>query len=161
MTDQAPADDTRPSWRIRAYVLGFLAVFAICGVFALEAWPFTAWRLFSGVRPAVSRGWLVTTVTDTGKEIPIGQAGHAQQLMIVFRHEPSQQQRICTGWVHVARDRGDTVTGVRIYRSFTDLRKHTGRRDPVKPVRYLSFTCSADGSKVTRIDPPRRADANL
>jgi hypothetical protein len=100
-------------------------------------------------------------VTDSGKEIPIGQAGHAQQLMIVFRHEPSEQVRICSGWARIGRDRGDTVTGVRIYRSFSDLRKHQGHREPVKPDRFLWFTCSADGSKVTKIDPPRKTDANL
>lgn len=156
--DRANAAGERPSWRIRAYVLTFLAVFAICGTFALEAWPFTAWRLFSGVRPAISRSWLVTTLTDRGREIPIGTAGFVQQLMIVFRHDPSQQVRICKGWVNLARSRGDTVTGVRIYHTLTDLRKHQGRRKPVPSDHYLSFTCSADGTKVTTIDPPRKTD---
>jgi hypothetical protein len=156
-----PPADERPSWRIRAYVLTFLAVFAICGTFALEAWPFTAWRLFSGVRPAVSRGWLVTTVTDKGREIPIGKAGFAQQLMIVFRRDPSQQVRICKGWVNLARARGDSVTGVRIYRSLTDLRKHKGHRKPPPADRYLTFTCSADGSRITPISPPRKTDVRL
>src|SRR6478735_5308554 len=46
-----PPGAPTPSERVPAWVRGFVALFLIafllCGVFAIEAWPLTGWKLFS------------------------------------------------------------------------------------------------------------------
>jgi hypothetical protein len=38
-----------PAWT-RRFVAVFLAAFVVCGIFGLEAWPLTGWRLFADAR---------------------------------------------------------------------------------------------------------------
>ncbi|HEX7147705.1 MAG TPA: hypothetical protein VF512_09355, partial [Actinomycetota bacterium] len=53
---QAPA----PRWA-RWFVGAYLAVFVVCGVVGLEAWPLTGWRLFADARQARQPGFQAVT----------------------------------------------------------------------------------------------------
>jgi len=59
-------DAIRPAtrWLVRC----FLLVFLICGTFGLEAWPFTAFRLFSRLRGESRTLWVADTVNPQGAE---------------------------------------------------------------------------------------------
>ena len=59
-----------PRWA-RWFVRGFLALFLVCGVFGLEAWPLTGWRLFADARQARQPGFQAVTVDRQDRETPI------------------------------------------------------------------------------------------
>src|SRR6266511_4560771 len=55
----------------RRFVWAFLAAFVIAGVFGIEAWPLTGWRLFADARTAKQVRWQGVTVDAAGRERPI------------------------------------------------------------------------------------------
>jgi hypothetical protein len=139
-----------PSWA-RVFVFGYLAAVLICGVFVIEAWPLTGFRLFSHLRYARQLGWQATTVDHSGRERII----HFGAFPRTYRHLPlimrtygalpqARQEATCQAWAAQVRHHGGEVKGVRIYRTVVDLRRHRNRRHAPKPRRYLRFTC-ADG----------------
>ena len=79
--------DPHVSRATRAAVYVFLAVFLICGLARIEAWPFTGFRMFSHVRERVQTWWSIRYVDATGAEhaMPFGRLDHGYQ-----------------GWVHIA-----------------------------------------------------------
>jgi hypothetical protein len=50
----------------RALVVGALALLLAGGLAELEAWPMTAWRLFSEQRTAEQSGWALETIDENG-----------------------------------------------------------------------------------------------
>jgi hypothetical protein len=135
----------------RVFVFGFLAAMLICGVFVIEAWPLTGFRLFSHLRYPRLLGWQATTVDRAGRETII----HFAAFPRTYRHLPlimrtygglpqARQEAICQAWAAEVRRHGREVTGVRIYRTVVDLRRHRNRRHQPPARRLLRFTC-ADG----------------
>src|SRR6266511_3523031 len=51
----------------RRFVWAFLAAFVIAGVFGIEAWPLTGWRLFADARTAKQVSWQGVTVDAAGR----------------------------------------------------------------------------------------------
>jgi hypothetical protein len=139
-----------PGWA-RAFVVAYLALFAVCGLFVVEAWPLSGFRLFSHLRHARQLGWQATTVSSTGDERVIRFAElprpdrHLLLVMRGYAHLPAaRQDAVCRAWADAVRRRGSDVAGVRIYRTEVDLRRHRDRREPLVPRRRLRYTC-ADG----------------
>src|SRR2546421_2738982 len=80
---QASSGGRAPSWT-RVFVFGYLAAVLICGVFVIEAWPLTGFRLFSHLRYARQLGWQATTVDRSGRETII----HFGAFPPTYRHLP-------------------------------------------------------------------------
>jgi hypothetical protein len=55
----------------RALVLGALALLLVGGLAEIEAWPMTAWRLFSESRRAEQAGWSIRAVDADGTTAPV------------------------------------------------------------------------------------------
>jgi hypothetical protein len=135
--------DAAPRWA-RAWVGTILAVFLITGFFGVEAWPFTGWRLFSGVRSSRDPSWIVQVVAPDGREtplplgdIPIGDRGVAQTLPRWSRFSSGRQQAICEAWTRDARTAGLAVQDLRLYRYDHDLAR------PLQPAtQTLLFDCT-------------------
>src|SRR6266536_519518 len=51
----------------RRFVWAFLAAFVIAGVFGIEAWPLTGWRLFADARTAKQVSWQGVTAAPAGR----------------------------------------------------------------------------------------------
>ena len=148
------APEPAPRWA-RWFVGVYLALFVVCGVAGLEAWPLTGWRLFADARQARQPGFEAVTVDRAGRETPIpfpdlpaGYRGNVQILKGFARLPAGRQAAVCQAWAEVVRDRGGEVAEVRIYQTVTDVSQRSGDRG-APPARVLRFTCrpgSADAA---------------
>jgi hypothetical protein len=133
----------------RRFVWVFLAVFLIAGVFGIEAWPLTGWRLFADARTARQASFEAFTVDGAGRERPIPFAdlpvrfrGNVQVLKGYQNLSRSRQAAVCSVWADAVRARGVDVRQVRIYRVEVDVSKRVGKR-AAPPRRTLRWTCAA------------------
>jgi hypothetical protein len=140
------ATEPVPRW-VRWFVGGFLALFLVCGVFGVEAWPLTGWRLFADARQARQPGFQAVTVDTQGRETPIpfrdlpaGYRGDVQVLKGFASLPTARQAAVCQAWAQAVRERGGEVAEIRIYQTVTDVSRRVGDRG-APPARTLRFTC--------------------
>jgi hypothetical protein len=138
--------DQAPRWACW-FVGAYLAVFVVCGVAGLEAWPLTGWRLFADARQARQPGFQAVTVDRAGRETPIpfadlpaGYRGDVQVLKGFAGLDRERQAAVCQAWAEAVHDRGGEVAEVRIYQTLTDVSRRVGDRG-APPERVLRFTC--------------------
>ena len=144
--EPSTTDQATPRWA-RRFVAAYLALFLVCGLFGLEAWPLTGWRLFADARQARQPGFQAVTVDRQDRETPIpfrdlpaGYQGDVQVLKGFAALDPERQVAVCQAWGDAVRDRGGQVAAVRIYETVTDVSQRVGDRG-APPTRTLRFTC--------------------
>ncbi len=121
------------------FVLTFLALFVVCGLFGIEAWPLTGFELFSHPRHDRIPGWEARAVDGSGAEqlIDFTALGRAYRGgLAVMRGFPrlSYEQRLeaCRAWLAAARrGQGSGVVAVRVYHTLWRL--PSGARGQAKP----------------------------
>jgi hypothetical protein len=107
----------------RVLVLGLLAVLLVCGLVGIEWWPFTGWRLYSQVRTDSRVVWEAATVAPDGTEtvvdpndLPLGYR-HVELLLARFPdYTADEREDVCAAIAEGARDEGNGVASVRVYR---------------------------------------------
>ena len=106
----------------RWFVWIFLALFFVCAVARLEAWPLTGFRLFSHLRHPVEHTSIAMTVGADGQETPLWftDLPRAYQgftaIMASFRSLPAGiQLATCRAWLAEARRVRGPITALRIY----------------------------------------------
>jgi hypothetical protein len=131
----------------RRFVWAFLAAFVIAGVFGIEAWPLTGWRLFADARTAEQTSLQAVTVDAAGREhpvpwndLPVRFRGNVQVLKGFPGLSPRQQVAVCAAWADGVRALGGDVRAVRIYRVTVDVSYRAGDR-AAPGQRSLRFTC--------------------
>jgi hypothetical protein len=131
----------------RRFVWTYLALFVIAGLFGLEAWPLTGWRLFADARSARQLTWQAVTVDGAGRErpipfasLPVRYQGNVQVLKGYPGLPPKRQAAVCDAWADAVRATGVQVRQVRIYRLEVDVSRRAGRRG-APPRRSLRYTC--------------------
>ena len=145
-TPAPTATEPVPRWA-RWFVGVFLALFLVCGVFGLEAWPLTGWRLFADARQARQPGFQAVTVDTHRREtpipfrdLPVGYRGDVQVLKGFAGLPTARQAAACQAWAQAVRERGGEVAEIRIYQTVTDVSRRVGDR-AAPPARTLRFTC--------------------
>ena len=151
-----PSPPERVPFWTRGFVVAYLVAFLICGVFAIEAWPLTGWRLFSHPRHAITYGWRAYTVDARGHEtkIPFGRFPrsdrHLPLIMQTYgRLSQRRKDAVCNAWAARVRAFGKQVSAVRIYHTHVNLRLHRYHRHPPPIRRTLYYVC-ADGKGARR-----------
>jgi len=153
----ALAHDAPPRWA-RPFVAVFLAAFFVCGVFGIEAWPLTGWRLFSRLREPGQSAWRVMVVDEAGRESPFPWAElppgfHAHvHLLKTFPSLPGDRRdAVCRSWADaLSNDCGVRVAGLRVYQETWDLSRRTpdGRADDAARARLLRYAWSPQNPPV-------------
>ena len=138
--------------RVRWFVWAFLGVFAFTGLAEVEAFPFTGWRLFSGLRHERTTSLAAFGVDDQGVEAPFSfkalpPAYHwGTNLLTGFtRRSTPEQARICDAWMEGARASGLVIESIRIYEVSKVVSERVGDRGAGPATRTLRVTCG-DGA---------------
>ena len=138
--------------RVRWFVWAFLAVFVFTGLAEVEAFPFTGWRLFSGLRHERNTSLAAFEVDGDGEETPFSFASlppayrWGTNLLTGFtRRAPADQAAICDAWAAAARESGREVEVIRIYEVVRIVSDRVGDRGAPHTTRTLRITCG-DGA---------------
>lgn len=131
-----------PSRAVRFAMCAFLLVLGT-GVFGVNAWPFTDWRLFAGLRHETTAGWSAMAVDANGTEHPVDfsalgrhYAGSLQIMQGFPRLDPRAQAAVCFTWLEAAEEKGSPLASIRLYR--TTVATRTGKITE----RSLAHTCA-------------------
>ena len=135
----APGDEP-PRWA-RVLSISLIALVLVCGVARVEAWPLSAFRLFSGMRGAERVSYQLQAVDPQGKEteLPFGRLPVAyrntQNLLPHFnRMTAAEREEICDAWARTPRENGQSVAFLRVYRITKSVYPHG--HAPVREARY-------------------------
>jgi hypothetical protein len=137
---------------VRWFVRLFLAAFVVCGLAGIEAWPLTAWRLFSQVRTQHVARYRATVVDREGRETPLvfgrlpdGYRGFSLIVRTLPTMPPSEAARTCGAWAAAALALHPDLAEMRVYRLDVDLSKRAGRRPAASPAPRLVLRCPPEG----------------
>lgn len=141
-----------PPWA-RWFVAAFLAAFVLCGLFGIEAWPLSGFRLFSHLRTDTATSWHAVAVAPDGTEagvrfglLPPAYRG-SSLLMAGFGSLPEDDRStLCRTWLAAASDRFGPVIGVRLFRVDHKVIPRDHERPAEPASRTLVFSCGAGGS---------------
>jgi hypothetical protein len=118
----------------------------LCGVTGLEAWPFSAFRLFSQVRTSQTVSYRLAVVDPAGtvrslpfRALPPGYRGLNLDLDAATAGVPADRRAMCDAIVAGARQLLPDVLVVRVYAVERDLSRRVGRRSQV--ISRLAFSC--------------------
>ena len=136
----------------RTFVAVYLVAFVICAIATIEAWPLTAWRLFSHARTDQQTAWSATAVDAQGREheYPLGRSDMGYRGFIFLMNgfaerSRAEQLELCDTW-REGTDRflGFDAAEVRIYFSEWQLSDREGDR-AVRGEPQLRYTCREGG----------------
>jgi hypothetical protein len=150
MTEDERRSGDLPSRGVRVFVAAFLAAFLVCGLFGLELWPLTGWRLFSQLRADHQVAWRATAVAARGEtQIRFAELPRAYRnfplVMRTFSELPrSEQTAACRAWLDAARREQPETSAVRIYRIDWYLSHRHGSRDGPPPRSTLLLACGRE-----------------
>jgi hypothetical protein len=128
-----PGDSVSP-W-IRWAVRLFLAAFVICGVFGLENWPLTGFRLFSHLRGERASTWQADRVSPAGRAVPVpfpdlprAYQGFGLVMQTYRSLPPATRHATCEAWLAEVRRALGPARSLRLYHVTWDLLPRRGDR---------------------------------
>lgn len=128
-----------------------LAAFLICGVFGIEAWPLSGFRLFSAPRGPISTGWRLVAVGPDGVErsVSVWRLGAAYRgFGFVARTfldlPPEDQAATCEAWLRATASIGIDAEMLRVVTLDLPLVPRDERGPLVEPRRTVVATCAED-----------------
>ena len=142
--------DRGPTRAQQALVVGTLVLLLFAGLREVEAWPLTAWRLFSGTRSAEQAGWALETVDAAGEvtpfslgDLPVGYRLATWPLGDLPREPSAEGTALCGELLAAARDVQPDVAGLRILRDRQRLVERDGDLTRVH-AKTLVIRCDAE-----------------
>lgn len=123
MSEPVPAADAGPSAGARRLVVVALVLLLVPGLIGFEAWPMSAWRLFSLARGDRQTQWLIDAVASDGsvrtvslEELPL-RYRHAAWLMAELpRASARRREDVCQALLDVTVDVVPELLEVQIVR---------------------------------------------
>lgn len=138
----APGEGSVASW-VRPALYGFLTVFLVCGLLSIEMWPVTGWRLYHERRGQERSSWQIVALDEDGEEstidlgaLPLGWHNTSKLIGEFPSMDAEGRDEVCDAWAQPAREAGESVDRVRVYRVRSTL-----RADPPDRRRELVWTC--------------------
>jgi hypothetical protein len=156
MTEVERKSEDLPSRGVRVFVAVFLAAFVVCGLFGLELWPLTGWRLFSQLRTDHQVAWRATAVGEDGEkqilftELPRAYGNFPLVMRTFSELTPAEQTAACRVWLDAARHERPGTRTVRLYRIDWYLSHRHGPRDGPPPRFTLLLACDHEAADPTR-----------
>lgn len=139
----------------------FLVAFVVAGLFNLDLWPLTGWRLFSGLRHAETMAVEATAVDAAGhgSRVRFGRISSAYRgLELVARSFGSlsgpERDAACRAWLQGARTAQPGVVALRIDEVRIRLLPRRGDRPAQPPQRTVVTTCTDSGALPPGALPP-------
>jgi hypothetical protein len=133
----------------RPFVTVLLTAFVTCGVFGIEAWPLSGFRLFSAPRSSVTTGWRLVAITaDDGQvTVNVSKLGAAYRgFGFVARSldllPASERISVCRTWLRAVESIGIDATGLRLMKVEQRLRPRDGDAPLAEPHHTEVATCS-------------------
>ncbi|MGE3621831.1 MAG: hypothetical protein AB7L84_15350 [Acidimicrobiia bacterium] len=125
---QRPAEGEAPGRGVRAFVALLLVALAVPGFVGFDAWPLTAWRLFSAARGETQVRWEIAAVDTAGTAVPVD----LDELPLAFRNaewplsglggaSPARRQAVCEALLDAVVDREPGTTGLQVVRNLRRL----------------------------------------
>jgi hypothetical protein len=120
----------------RTFVALFLTAVVLCPLAAVNAWPFSSWRLFSTLRTAHQVSWQAVAVDSGGREqeysvaaLPHGYRGFGRIMDGFSTRSVGSRNAICGAWLQGAVEQlGPGAKLVKIYRLDWVLSRRRGGR---------------------------------
>jgi hypothetical protein len=128
-----------------------LAAFLICGVFGIEAWPLSGFRLFSAPRGPISSGWRLIAIREDGTEVPVnvsrlgaGYRGFGFVARTFGELSPAERAATCRAWSGAAASIGIDVAVLRLVGLEQPLTPRDEDGPLAEPTRTVVATCEAE-----------------
>jgi hypothetical protein len=156
MTGAEARSGELPSRRVRVFIAAFLAAFVLCGLFGLELWPLTGWRLFSQLRTDHQIAWHATAVGEDGEkqilftDLPRRYRNFPLVMRTFSELTPAEQAAACRAWLDAARREWPGTHTVRLYRIDWYVSHRHGPRDGPPPRLTLLLSCDRKAADATR-----------
>jgi hypothetical protein len=141
--------DAGPSTGVKAIIGSLLALLLIAGLFRIELWPLTGWRLYATPRGPYSGKHYAYRVGPQGGEHKIDY----RQLPYAYFRTPylldnfpdfdaQRREEVCDGLAHGEREGGRPVKELRIYWELKKVMPEDGKRHVKLVERELRYTCA-------------------
>jgi hypothetical protein len=129
----------------RPFVAVFLTAIVLCGLAAVNAWPFSNWELFSRLRSDRMTAWEEIAVSASGdRDAVISSVPHAFDRLTARGF--SKPSAVCAGWLQRAsHDVGEKALVVRVYHLNWLLSDRRGSH-AAPPHRTLKLVCTVQGT---------------
>jgi hypothetical protein len=134
----------------RPFVRALLVAFVVCGLFGIEAWPLSGFRLFSSPRGDDWTSWRLIVVGETGDRtrLPVQSLPrHYGGLSFVARRissmDPVDRERVCRTWIQAAESMNLDVEAIEVERLDHTVMPRDGNRPAVPPRRATVHVCLA------------------
>jgi hypothetical protein len=131
--EPAAGGDHGPSPGARRLVAVALVLLLVPGLVGFEAWPLTAWRLFSLSRGERQTQWLIDAVTTDGtartvslEELPLRYRHAAWPMADLPRESERRREDVCRALLEATRDVVPDVVELRIVRDRQRLVEQRG-----------------------------------
>lgn len=144
------AIDAGPSRAIRVAIAGVFVLLLVPGIVGFDAWPLTAWRLFSLARGNEQTHWVLDAVAVDGsvqpvdlEELPLPYRTAEWPLADLPRASEVRRDAVCVALLDAVVDRYPDVLGLQIVRD-RQAQVREGDEWVVTHERELLHTCELE-----------------
>jgi hypothetical protein len=148
MASRAGNGSDRPQPWARPFVTLLLAALLICGIFGIEAWPLSGFRLFSAPRGSVMTTWRLVGIHEDGAVVPVnisrlgaGYRGFGASARAFRELSFGNRSELCGVWAEAAARIGIHAVGFMVVRIDQSLTPRDGDGPREGPRRRVTGTC--------------------
>lgn len=159
--DEDDRDDRAP-WLARVFAVLLIGSIVYTGWNAIERWPYTGWRLYSGMRGPTAGSFFASWVDEDGgvhrvdyTEIPDAYSRAPYLLEKFERRTRAEREPVCEALATAYRDQGHEVAAILIHWERYKVGIRDGERTKDRIERELRWSCA----EAPGYDAPAELDA--